>query len=281
MLSWTVKPGWRIRWVLVGALLGVSMTYCAIAADATVELEVARVEGGTLFFRGASPHAPLKTTLTDPKFLGVLKADGKGESYLLVTGKASCTNCPQDRAVYLYWPTGNRKEQFVYPGKIIDPKDGHVVFESRAFFGNCLSHSSGDSYVAFQKDWVEKKKHKRRVKTTESSVYVGTPTPDHLHEEIVDRRGPKIAEALQRVKSKQCSEIEARNRYISSVALTRKDSDDEVDDSDDEDARAEKTQIGNEVTEKTNPPSAKPIQATPAQIAPSPTPSPTPTPVKP
>ena len=47
----------------------------------------------------------------------------------------------------------------MYPGKIIDPKDGHLVYESRAFFGKCLSRLPGDAYVAFQKDWAEKKKH--------------------------------------------------------------------------------------------------------------------------
>ena len=197
--------------------------------------ELDHIDGETLVLKGLKPIA---THLKDLKYLGLIK--NEGASYVVVTGKNCAGNdCLEDRAVWLIPTEGTHKShQFIHPGKIVDPKSGVTLLDSRAFFGRCVP-GSGELYIAFQKDLVEKKRHKRRYKSVEPSTYTAEPFKDGLKEKLTEIRSIKTLAShqratLARVKQKTCFEIDGRNRNMLAKPLDLKPRH-EGDDADDED----------------------------------------------
>jgi hypothetical protein len=118
--------------------------------------------------------------------------------------------------------------QFVYPGKVIDPKKGQVVFESRAFYGQCLPKIPA-AYVVHQRENVGRRGFQR-------SVFVAQITPEGATEQLVERRLPTVTTTLQLVKRKVCFEIQGKTRTVLKKPLDltpRQGMDDEDEEADD------------------------------------------------
>jgi hypothetical protein len=197
-------------------------------------LEIERIEGDTIYYKtlaGSSALKPLKTSLEDLKYLGTIRAPEGGLPYLLVLAKP-CKDCQNDRGVFMIRADGARQTQFVQPGRIIEPDTGAVVLDSRAFYGRCLPKIQ-EGYVAFQKEFIERRRRGRRIKTFESSVLVAQPSKDYIEDKLIERRLPSINTTLKLVKSKQCFEIEGRHRKVSKMDIKiRRDNGPDADDDD-------------------------------------------------
>jgi hypothetical protein len=199
------------------------------------QVEFDRVEESTVYFKSASGAPllkPLKTNLYDLSFLGSLRPSRGGLPYFFFSGKP-CQNCQVDKEIYSLRPSSEKPVTFVYPGKILDPASKKLLFESRAFFGQCLAHHQ-DVYVVFQRELVDRKRQRRLM----SSVFIAEPGQDYFQENLIERRLPSLGRTLQLVRSKKCREIDGRNRFMLSKPLDlhphdNGDSDDPADDSDD------------------------------------------------
>ena len=210
-----------------------------LAASAEVDLE--KIEGGTLYFKEGKP---LSTPLHDVQFLGAVRSPENQQPtpYLLVTAKP-CSGCVEERSVYFLSRDGSRSFQFVHPGRIIDSKSRAVVLESRAFYGKCVPDWN-EVYVVYQKDTVDKKKHGRRYKSVEPSIFVAEPSKEGIREKLSEVRSigqlaAKQKFTLARVKTKQCTEITGRDRMMLKKPLDLRPRRDTGDDVEDEDAVAE------------------------------------------
>ncbi len=200
--------------------------YLSASFAGEVALDFDRIEGSTVFFKGAPAGqtvTPLKSNLFDLHYLGSLKSS-KGENGHFVFSAKPCENCPQDSAIYVLKPGGVKTASFVYPGKIIDAKRGGVVMESRAFLGKCLRSHPGDVYIVFQKERVDRKKR------AQTSVFVANPDEapraantsvqvSTLDEKFYERNLPRLDQTLGLVRSKICREIPGRNRNALARAL--------------------------------------------------------------
>ncbi len=193
-----------MRYVMMftSLLLLAATTYEARGAD----LPIDRVENGTLYFKAGSPQGtipkPIKTGLHDLKVLGSISDEHA--SYLVATARP-CLDCPMDTAVYLIRTEGGKLHPFVFPGKVLDPKNGRLLLHARAFFGRCMK-GEGEAYVVHQKETVDRKKH------MQTSLFIAKPGRDFLQERMIERRVPPVESILRMVKSKQCFEIAGRNR---------------------------------------------------------------------
>ena len=216
------------------------------------------IEESTIFFNvppdaktgGVKPQKPLKTSLFDLSYLGILKAD-EGDSYFLFSGRP-CQNCLEDRGIFAIRPSSAKPTSFVYPGKIFEPKSRALVLESRAFFGKCLSRK-GDVLVVFQKEKVD------RCPRLQMSVIIAEASKNYLSERLLERKLPSLNATLKLVKNKSCHEIEGRNRLMLNKPLdlhprsniTNDDEgDDEDKDKEDKDKNIESEKSGQTTPEK-------------------------------
>ncbi len=169
-------------------------------------------QGSRIHFSGqAAP--PLQVPLFELEILGKIQSsEGPGAHYLVTSAKP-CESCDQEKAVYLLRLQGGVPNQFVYPGRVIDPKSGKIVLQSRAFFGKCLRGSQDEAYVVFQKEQVDRRNGLR------SSVYIAEPGKEFLVERLIARRMPSMDFALQQVRKKRCFEIPPRNRVITAKMM--------------------------------------------------------------
>lgn len=175
------------------------------------ETEFDRIEQSTIYFKpspGAPPLKPLKTNLYDLSFLGSLKAPAGGSPYFLFSGKP-CENCQVDREIYSIRASAEKPIAFVYPGKILDPATKKLLFESRAFFGQCLPKKR-DVYVVYQTELVDRRRQRRLM----NSVFIAEAGREYFQENLIEKRPPSIRPTLQLVKSKKCKEIDGRNRFM-------------------------------------------------------------------
>jgi hypothetical protein len=180
---------------------------------AVARLEFDRVEKDAVHFKapqGTPAPRPVSTGLSDLRYLGSLWPES-GSPYFLFKAKP-CQDCAHDLGIYAIRPEGGRATAFVHPGKVLDPKTRNVLLDSRAFFGRCLT-GRGDVYVSFQKERLDRK---RGLIT---SVYIAEAGSERFSERLIERRGPRINEALRRVKDRECVEIEGRNRLMLSKPL--------------------------------------------------------------
>lgn len=201
-------------------------------------LEVDRVDGNTVIFKAeagaAQPvYTPLKTKLFDLKHLGVLHSEEGGKPFVLLMGRAGQNTAADERQLYLIRADGQKFSQFIYPGKILEPKSRQVLYDSRGFYGKCLTGSNKEVYVAFQNERIDRRRH------LQPSVFVAEIGKDFVVDKLIERRMPKLQATLKRVKAKACWEIEGRNRLMLRKMMNldpRKevvDEDDEEKDSDD------------------------------------------------
>ena len=101
--------------------------------------------------------------------------------------------------------------QFVYPGRMIDPKNKQTLSDSRAFYGRCLSgknFGNGEGYVAFQQERIDRKSN------LQPSVFFAEVGNDFVHERLIEKSLPKLAATLKLVKAKVCFEITGHNRVM-------------------------------------------------------------------
>lgn len=204
-------------------------------------IEFDSAENGKIRFRvppGIAAEEILKADLHDLKYLGPIKP-AQGLPWFLFSGRA-CRDCSQELAIHLVRPTATgaakpKQHSFVYPGRIIDSKTGQMILDSRAFFGKCLSRVSGEVYVVFQREFID------RRRGYQSSVFVAEPTSDGIEELLIERRLPSVKDALARVKAKTCREVSGRYRTMLRKRLDLRtraeraaDEDDDVEDRNDQ-----------------------------------------------
>ncbi len=224
-------------------------------------LTVEKIEGtksGSIFYfktlTSQNSIAPLQTSLYEAKPLGFIKPPEPVGPYLILSAKP-CENCLHDQSIYLYNLAensvfGKKFSQYVYPGKIIDTKENKVVFDSRAFFGKCLPENRSlekyfesqniqkpfkEFYIVFQKEKVDRR-HGMQL-----SVFVAIPGQNYIHEKLIERHMPQLSWILQKVKSKQCHEIEGRNRktFLQALELKIKKDEDLIDEEQDREPEKE------------------------------------------
>lgn len=227
------------------------------------KFEVDRVEDSTVFFRtlepGSQPPKPLKTDLYDLTYFGAIHSpngdDGQSTPYFFFAGKP-CKSCQHDKTLYAIRAESSDKSKiysYTYPGKIIDPKTGSVLMESRAFIGRCL-RDLREVYVVFQKEKVDRRKF------LQTSVFVAEAHDASLNERLIERRLPALRETQAKVRAKSCREIEGRNRnmLLKPLDLTPRKSGDE-DEAEEEDDNKSNDSDENSPTPSTEAPGAVPV----------------------
>lgn len=203
----------------------------------------------TLLWAAPAPNDLDKITqgLCDLKYLGSLSSEEAGASTFYLSMARACKGANTEKALFLHRADGKWSTHFVPPGKILDPKTRKVVFDSRAFFGKCLS-GKGDVYVSFQKEPVGKRNK------INSSVFIGSFQKNSFQETLLEKRFPRLQDTLSRVKKKLCTEIETRNRTALNkpLDLNPRVNTDEDEDDDENDKDKEKCDKPEEPAEKPN-----------------------------
>ena len=189
-------------------------------------IEVDRVEGSKLLFKalpGTETPKPVDTGLQDLKVLATLpvesdparpnsgigtQATPSSAPWILTLAKP-CRDCSSDeRDLFVIRPTTGEMHQINHPGRIIDPKSGALVHESRAFYGQCVDGRKAGVFV-FQREKVDRKKQ------LASSFYSAEAGATLLEEALLERHFPSLKRTLQKTKLGLCTEIPGRNRVIS------------------------------------------------------------------
>lgn len=203
-------------------------------------LDVDRIENTTIYFKaseGGPTPTPLKTELTDLKYIGPLRpldSESGTPPYFLFSGRG-CKNCQEDGAIYALRANGEKPTAFVHPGRLLDPKSKGLLMESRAFFGRCLWNQKDEVYVVFQKENVDRRHQ------MQPSVLIATPGGDHLNERLIERHLPRLQDTLRLVKSKVCKEIDGRNRVMNRQKLNLRRSEASLEQADDDEKDREKS----------------------------------------
>ncbi len=200
-----------------------------------------KIDKGTLHFQG---YEPIQTSWAEIEYIGQLSPAGH-TPYAMVLAKP-CQNCIEERSVQMLRLDGDKRLRFMLPGKVREPKTGSVIVESRSFYGECLPGMK-DIVVSYQKDIVDKRRYKRRYRSTEPSYLVVEPQADGtIREKLNELRSlgqlaAKERQTLVAVKQKRCFEIPGKDRRITAKMMNLRPSNDE-DDVEDEDAAEEKLQ---------------------------------------
>lgn len=204
----------------------------SLSASAEDKVQFDHIEQNTIFYK-SNPSKneqiqSFKTNLFELKYLDTLNSRTGGLPYFLVSANP-CANCSNEKAIYLIRPQSDSKPTaFVYPGKILDPKNRELLMESRSFYGECLPGRK-DIYLVFQKEKVDRRSR------LQNSVYLAEPQKEYLSEKLIERRLPNIHSTLKLVKAKRCKEIDSRKRFMSNkffnlqfpIAEDRDDDDDD------------------------------------------------------
>lgn len=196
-----------------------SGTFKATSVDAEVSapLSIDHIEKSTVYFRGGpsgKETPPLSLDASNMTPIGMLRAVSGGNPYFLVYGRP-CKECVAESMILAFQATSPKLYKYVGPGRVIDHKTHSVVMESRAFWGRCLMRKSEDVLVVFQKERVDRKR------APQASVFFAEPAVDavqagkpleHLHETLLERHEPRIADTFKLIRSKACHEIESHDR---------------------------------------------------------------------
>jgi hypothetical protein len=160
---------------------------------------------GTLVFANGSKFT---TTLYELKVIGELRTANKLPYYIL-SGRG-CHQCGANTSLYIHSPSDgsmrNEREQthFSYPGKETNYMDGQLLFESRAFFGDCAAGHQ-NAVIWFQKSIDDNRKWHSRV-------FVAQVNADRLSDGVLSDAVPNLSEAEAAVKAGGCREIPGINR---------------------------------------------------------------------
>ncbi len=195
---------------LIGGLCSLWLASLSFATPTAGLLGDPNIEGSMLHFKlteGSKLPPTLNTQLFDLKYLGELPpAEGTPLPYVMMIGKP-CQRCENQQGVFMMRADGAKSAQFVHPGKVLDPKTRALLYESRAFFGQCLP--GGESgYIAFQKERVD------RRRGLPNSVFIAKPGPQFIEEKLLERRLPSLNSVIKQVKQKRCFEIAGSNRLM-------------------------------------------------------------------
>jgi hypothetical protein len=149
---------------------------------------------------GSALPKTLQTSLQQLELVGTLPpAPGTPFPFVLVAGKP-CKDCENHKGLYLVRVDGKKSAEFVFPGKIRELDTHATVFESRAFWGQCLP-TGGYQYLSFQREKVDRRHGLRQ------SVFTATPGKNFIDEKLNESRGPSLQAVLNQVKKKKCFEI--------------------------------------------------------------------------
>lgn len=191
-----------MRLALMGGLLCLNSILGWAESTSNASLEIAKIEKGTIVF---SALPPIQTPYAELEALGRLTPSGGGVPFFLLSA-LPCDGCKEQKELFLVKADGSRREKFVFPGKVRDRKTGALLYEGRAFFGECLANR-GPVYVSFQSDKMDRKRH------LQPSVFVAEVDPNgDLQEKVIVRRRPSLSSTLQRVRKKGCQEISGFDR---------------------------------------------------------------------
>ena len=141
-----------------------------------------------------------KTNLYDVNYIGELPSK-VGKSYIIVSG-TDCDECDENTSIYVFSAKRNiieknGLERYSFPGKEYNIYDTSLEYESRVFFGNCLSDTSES--IA----WFEKR-YKKDV-GVDSSIFVLELVRDSLIQRTINGGLLKPADM------KHCKEVEGRD----------------------------------------------------------------------
>lgn len=127
-----------------------------------------------------------------------------------------CDGCKNKKKVFIVRADGTRLSEFVYPGRITDPKNGTTLLDATAYYGSCLA-GKGDVYVVFQRERVDR----RGMRT---SVFLAEATPSRLEEKLIitQRHRPSRSQVLARARGKTCWKIKGFNRNMASKRPPRR-----------------------------------------------------------
>jgi hypothetical protein len=131
----------------------------------------------TLYFKN---NKTFRTNLYDLHYIGQLKAKHKAP-FLVLSGR-SCKECDENLSIFIHSPSdGAMKNEanqirYSYPGKEFDYATNSLIFESRMFYGNCVSNKE-DCIV-----WVQKKINNNGL--FENSILTVQVNNDELKESI-------------------------------------------------------------------------------------------------
>lgn len=199
-------------------LFWVLHTTSTAQAAIDVSLIVERIENGTFYLKTSKGETlkPFKTDLFDVKLFGILQSPNSKFPGAILFSANTCENCSPNPSLYLTFGQNGKPTQYVYPGKIIDPKNHATLFEGRAFFGQCIRGRAEDVYLVFQKDRVD------RRRSLQPSVLIVQPGLDHLDEKLLERGFPRLDDTLRQVRKKECTEIAGRNRFMTKKTIDLK-----------------------------------------------------------
>lgn len=175
-------------------------------------IEIAKVEQGVITFSappGGVAPSELKTGLHDVRVLGPIysRSGGKPEFPSVLVSGLPCAGCEERRGLTLFSLRPDiRPLNFVYPGRVRDRKTGQTLYQSRAFFGSCLSNRN-DVYVVFQNEKIDRRGNRMRP-----SVFIAEVTPQGNYEKLLATHAPRLDSVLKRVRSKDCAEIRGTER---------------------------------------------------------------------
>jgi len=190
---------------------------------------VDRVEGTRIHFKGgpgASVPPALDTGLTDITVLAHLpvtldasrpesgighQAEPSDAPWVLLSAKP-CKDCAMsEKDLFLIRPTTGEMHQINQPGKIIDPKAGQLIHESKGYYGRCVEGRRPGVFV-FQREKVDRKSR------LASSFYAAETSPTVLTEVLLEKGFPSLKNTLKLTKQGVCTEIPGINRTITGKA---------------------------------------------------------------
>ena len=240
----------------------------AQAAPDLSRVEIDHIEGSKLYFRapqGIDKPQPLETGLdeisvithlpvqastdgSEPRLSGVGPQTVPSQAPWVLLLAKPCKNCSVDeKDLFVVRPSTGEIHEINHPGRILDPKTGALVHESRAFYGRCVEGRRPGVFV-FQREKVDRKNH------LASSFYSAEAGPHMLQESLLEKGFPSLARTLSRVKVGDCQEIAGRNRRISGRVFDLKASrmaiqggdDPDEDDEDENDPNLRRATVGSE-----------------------------------
>lgn len=178
---------------------------------------VDRVENGAIYFKVFQDKLdppPLKTTLQELEYIDTVESGGsKDLPYFVLKGRSS-SNSDTDPSIYIVRADGQHLTSFVHPGEIRESGSNQILYDGRAFVGECLP-ARGPVYVVFQREKIDRWRYLQR------SVLIAELKPNGIQEKLIVRRRPDIQQSLRRVKKKECQEIQGWNRSIAKSRLPR------------------------------------------------------------
>ena len=157
-------------------------------------------------------HFPAKTTFAtgfvEARFVGLLPVPGRAP-YLVMAGR-SCDACDARVTLYIHSPAdgpmkgGERDPRYPYPGKKRD-YDDNPVFESRAFFGQCLGAAAQEVV------WFAKRL--QADGTWKETVFALVAGQHALEEREYGEPTPSLKATLERVRAERCWEVPSLDQY--------------------------------------------------------------------